>query len=253
MDNNILLISSGSTFMVDAISKNLTEAGLSVTKAAPKVNELEKYRKEPNVFLFYLGPYVDEIADTLIYLRDICLENEKILCMIGDATEYEIVTSSIPPDMIAERFERPLDIKKVTARMREICLLNDELSRRKNILLVDDDPVFLKLVKGWLDEEYKVTIVNSGMQAITYLATNTPDLILLDYEMPVTSGPQVLEMIRSEAKTSSTPVYFLTGKGDKESVMKVVSLKPNGYLLKTMAKDELLQAVRDFFIANKKL
>ncbi len=253
MDNKILLISSGSTFMVDAISKNLTEAGLQVIKTEPKVNELDKYRKEPNVFLFYLGQYIDEITDALIYLRDICLENDKILCMIGDVSEYDIITKSIPADMIAEKFERPLDIKKVTERMRELCLLNDELSRRKSILLVDDDPTFLKLIKNWLDEEYRVTIVNSGMQAITYLANNTPDLILLDYEMPVTSGPQVLEMIRTEAKTQSTPVIFLTGKGDKESVMKVVGLKPNGYLLKTMPKEELLQSVRDFFIANKKI
>ena len=253
MDNKILLISSGSTFMVDAISKNLTEAGLQVIKTEPKVNELDKYRKEPNVFLFYLGQYIDEITDVLIYLRDICLENDKILCMIGDVSEYDVITKSIPADMIAEKFERPLDIKKVTERMRELCLLNDELSRRKSILLVDDDPTFLKLIKNWLDEEYRVTIVNSGMQAITYLANNTPDLILLDYEMPVTSGPQVLEMIRTEAKTQSTPVIFLTGKGDKESVMKVVGLKPNGYLLKTMPKEELLQSVRNFFIANKKL
>ncbi|WP_026660817.1 response regulator [Butyrivibrio sp. AC2005] len=253
MDNKILLISSGSTFMVDAISKNLTEAGLQVIKTQPRVNELDKYRKEPNVFLFYLGQYIDEITDALIYLRDICLENDKILCMIGDVSEYDIITKSIPADMIAEKFERPLDIKKVTERMRELCLLNDELSRRKSILLVDDDPTFLKLIKNWLDEEYRVTIVNSGMQAITYLANNTPDLILLDYEMPVTSGPQVLEMIRTEAKTQSTPVIFLTGKGDKESVMKVVGLKPNGYLLKTMPKEELLQSVRDFFIANKKI
>ena len=87
----------------------------------------------------------------------------------------------------------------------------------------------------------------------TYLATNRPDLILLDYEMPVTTGPQVLEMIRSESKTSDIPVIFLTGKGDKESVMKVVSLKPNGYLLKTMKKDELLKSVADFFMSNKKI
>ena len=253
MDNKILLLSRDSTFMVDAICKNLTEAGLQIIKTSPKVNELGKYRNEPNVFLFYLGPYVDEITDALIYLRDICLENEKILCMIGDVSEYDIVTKSIPADMIAEKFERPLDIKTVAQRMRELCLLNDELSRRKSILLVDDDPTFLKLVKTWLDEEYKVTIVNSGMQAITYLANNNPDLILLDYEMPITSGPLVLEMMRTEATTQSTPVMFLTGKGDKESVMKVVGLKPNGYLLKTMPKEELLQAVRDFFVANKKI
>ncbi len=252
MDNTILLISSGSTFMVDALSKNLTDGGISVTKCEPKINELEKYKDEPAVFLFYLGAYVEDISDVLIYLKDMCMEQEKILCMIGDASEYTVVTKSIPPDLIAERFERPLDIKKVVARVQQLLAMNDELARRKNILLVDDDPTFLKLVKTWLSEYYRVTIVNSGMQAITYLATNRPDLILLDYEMPVTSGPQVLEMIRSESKTSDIPVIFLTGKGDKESVMKVVSLKPNGYLLKNMKKDELLKSVADFFITNKK-
>ena len=50
-----------------------------------------------------------------------------------------------------------------------------------------------------------------------YIADNKPDLILLDYEMPVTSGPQVLEMIRSETKTDTIPVIFLTGKGDRKA------------------------------------
>ena len=252
MDNNILLISSGSTFMVDALSKNLEDGGIGTIKCAPQINELEKYNKSPNILLFYLGSFVEDISDVLVFLKDMCLENDKILCMIGDASEYDVVLKTIPADNIAERFERPLDIKKVVARMQQLLAMNDELARRKNILLVDDDPTFLKLVKSWLSEDYRVTIVNSGMQAITYLATNRPDLILLDYEMPVTSGPQVLEMIRSESKTSDIPVIFLTGKGDKESVMKVVSLKPNGYLLKTMKKEELLKNVSDFFVANKK-
>ena len=246
MDNKILLISSGSTFMVDAISKNLREAGLEVLRSEPKVNELEQYRKEPNVILFYLGAYVDEIPEALVYLRDICLENDKILCMIGDEPEYEIVEKCISSDRISEKFTRPLDVKKVVDRMREICHQNDEISKRKCILLVDDDPTFLKLAKSWLDEEYRVTIVNSGVQAITYLAMNTPDLILLDYEMPVASGPEVLEMMKSDEDTREIPVIFLTGKGDKESVMSVVSLKPDGYLLKTMPKAELMKAVRDF-------
>ena len=246
MDNRILLISSGSTFMVDAICKNLRESGLEVVKAAPSINELEKYRKEPNVILFYLGSYVDEISDVLIYIRDICLENDKILCMIGDEPEYEIVGKCISPDRITEKFTRPVDIKDVVERMREFCHQNEMMARRKCILLVDDDPTFLKLAKSWLDEEYRVTIVNSGVQAITYLALNTPDLILLDYEMPVASGPKVLEMMKSDEATRDIPVIFLTGKGDKESVMKVVSLKPDGYLLKTMPREKLMEAVRNF-------
>lgn len=250
-DNKLLLISSGSTFMVDALSNGLKDAGISVEKCEPKIKELEKYKESPNVILFYLGSYIDEITDVLVYLKDMCLEQEKILCTIGDNSEYTVLTKVIPEDFIKENFLRPLNIKNVAEKMQLILSVNDEMQRRKRILLVDDDPTFLTLVKKWLDEEYRVTIVNSGMQAITFLATNEPDLILLDYEMPVTTGPQVLEMIRSEVKTARIPVIFLTGKGDRESVMKVLSLKPNGYLLKTMSKEDILKSIRDFFEANK--
>ena len=61
------------------------------------------------------------------------------------------------------------------------------------------------------------------------------------------SGPQVLEMIRSEYKVDKIPVIFLTGKGDRESVMKVVSLKPDGYFLKSASRDALLKGLHEFF------
>ena len=252
MDKSILLISQGSTFMVNALENGLTDANMNVINAAPKIAELEKYKDSPTVFLFYLGSFVEDISDVLVYLKDMCVEKEKILCVIGDAAEYNTLTRIIPEDIIKEHFERPLNIRNVAENMQLIMDANDELSRRKRILLVDDDPTFLTLIKSWLDSEYRVVIVNSGMQAITYLATNKPDLILLDYEMPVTNGPQVLKMIRSEASTQDIPVIFLTGKGDKESVMNVVALKPNGYFLKTMPKEELLKSVRDFFESVKR-
>ena len=80
-----------------------------------------------------------------------------------------------------------------------------------------------------------------------YVAEHHPDLILLDYEMPVTSGPQVLEMLRSETATGTIPVFFLTGKDDRESVKKVLSLHPEGYLLKKSPRDKIRQAIQSFF------
>ncbi len=77
---------------------------------------------------------------------------------------------------------------------------------------------------------------------------NKADLILLDYEMPVTSGPQVLEMLRNDEDTKDIPVIFLTGKDDRESVMSVLSLKPEGYILKTSGKEEIVNTVRKFFM-----
>ena len=58
-------------------------------------------------------------------------------------------------------------------------------------------------------------------------------------------------MLRSDEETRNIPVMFLTGKSDKESVMKVVALKPEGYFLKTIQKEELLENLKEFFIMHK--
>ncbi len=158
-----------------------------------------------------------------------------------------MVTQLVPAAAIAAKFERPFDIKKLVSEVGRFAQAVGARDMKKSILLVDDDPTFLKMVKGWLDEEYRVTIVTSGTQALMYIADNKPDLILLDYEMPVTSGPQVLEMIRSETKVDRIPVIFLTGKGDRESVLKVLSLKPEGYLLKSLNRDQILKSIYEFF------
>ena len=94
-------------------------------------------------------------------------------------------------------------------------------------------------------------MANSGMNAITFLANNKVDLILLDYEMPVVSGAKVLEMIRSEIATEDIPVMFLTSKSDKDSVMQVLALKPEKYLLKTMPPEDWLSNIRAFFESKR--
>ena len=77
--------------------------------------------------------------------------------------------------------------------------------------------------------------------------SDLPDLILLDYEMPVTPGPKVMEMLRSESTTKDIPVIFLTGKSDKESVVQVLNLKPEGYILKSVTQNELIEKIAEFF------
>ncbi len=91
-----------------------------------------------------------------------------------------------------------------------------------HLLLVDDDPLYLKMVRGWLSEKYLITVVKSGVQALAYLEGHTADLILLDYDMPGKSGSQVFEQIRQNPATAGIPVIFLTGRSDRESVERVM-------------------------------
>ncbi|MBQ9304567.1 response regulator [Butyrivibrio sp.] len=247
MEKKLLLISRGSTFMVDAISSNLRDAGFTVKKCEPAIKEIAENTKDIDIILFYLGDYLDDVKEDIVYLKDICIEKEISLSVIGDGSEVNVLRQTIAEGQIANVFSRPLDIKNLVSVMENVAQGREAQSLKKNILLVDDDASFLKMVKDWLSDDYRVTIVSSGMQAITYIAKSRPDLILLDYEMPVTSGPQVLEMIRSEVGTSNLPVFFLTGKGDKESVTKVLSLKPEGYILKSAGKNELVSQIKDYF------
>jgi len=251
MKKKLLLIHKGKSFMLNTIVKNLTDGGYEVMETEPTMEDITANKRETELFLMYLGEYVDDIASTLVYLKDICTEEDKLLVLVGTTTEIESVNRTIPPALIAATVERPFDMKKLVAQLDWLLEANDDLAKRKNILLVDDDSTFLKMVKDWLSAKYRVTIVTSGAQALMYVADNTPDLILLDYEMPVTSGPQVLEMIRSEAKVDSIPVMFLTGKGDRESVLKVLALKPDGYLLKSMERTKLVAAIDEFFEKQK--
>ena len=110
-------------------------------------------------------------------------------------------------------------------------------------MIVDDDPAYAKMVREWIKGDYQVNVVTAGMQAISFLLKEKVDLILLDYEMPIVDGPQVLQMLRSEPETKDIPVVFLTGVGDRESVTRVMELKPSGYILKSTTREALLQSL----------
>lgn len=122
-----------------------------------------------------------------------------------------------------------------------------DMSYRKHILIIDDDLNMLKILRYYLQDTYKVTVVNSGKVAVDFLLKYTPDLILLDYMMPMFNGAAVLKIIKSREATRDIPVYFLTGQTDKDTVMECLSLKPAGYIVKPVAKEALLAKMEEAF------
>ena len=251
MASKILIINKGAAFMTDALAKNLQKSGFTANVTEPDIKLIGNERGDTDIYVLYAGNFVFESPDVLVFLKDILAEDEKMLCVIGYTKEIDEIKNIIPDNFIAHIFERPFDMKALIAELKKLSDADEERKKGKHILLVDDDLTFLKMMQGWLSMKYNVTITRSGMQAITYIATHTPDLILLDYDMPITPGPQVMEMIRSEHNAAEIPIIFLTGKSDKESVMNVMALKPQGYLLKSMSKEEIIESVDHFFETKK--
>lgn len=150
----------------------------------------------------------------------------------------------IAPHLLKEREGVSIKAENAVAEIKEY--LEKEMVQKKKILVVDDSDFMLNLMEKLLGREYEITLANSGLSAIRCITLNRPDLVLLDYDMPVCSGAQVLEMIRSEKDFADIPVMFLTGKVDKESVEKVLALRPEGYMLKTLPPAEIKKKIDDF-------
>lgn len=248
MNRKIMIVAAAEGFVIKGIETKLKSVLVDSVYSAPRIKDLKENVEHTDLILIFTDEDIASTATAFSVINDSCAQDDRQVIVIGTRDEFQTLQKYIPAGVILEFFERPLDVEGLLNCVEKYMDEGNQQARRKNILIVDDDVAYMSMIMDWLKDTYRVSLANSGMQAITWLAKNHADLILLDYEMPITSGPQVLEMIRSDAETADIPVMFLTGRGDKESIMRVLSLKPAGYLLKTVQKKELRDTISTYFI-----
>ena len=112
------------------------------------------------------------------------------------------------------------------------------------ILLVDDNVRNLQLLGSLLNEHYKTAVAFDGDEALAFVRKKQPDLILLDIMMPKMDGFKVCEVLKADEEMKETPIIFLTGKTDSESVVKGLEIGANDYILKPFNQKELLARVK---------
>lgn len=147
----------------------------------------------------------------------------------------------------AAPLEAAIERKRVSSIDREalerrLAAVNEAV-RRRHILVIDDDPMMLKIIKEHLRDRYDIATAVNGKVAMKFLEHKKTDLILLDYEMPEENGPAVLAKLHADASTKDVPVIFLTGISEREKIQKAIELKPQGYLLKPIDREKLLEAI----------
>lgn len=112
----------------------------------------------------------------------------------------------------------------------------------KRILIVDDEPRYLRLLDANLRTEgYEVVTAQDGQQALEVFSGQPIDLILLDIMMPRLDGFATCQRIR---EFSSVPIVILTAKGDEQDRVRGLDLGADDYLVKPFSATELLARVR---------
>lgn len=251
MGKQIMVIGKKETFLIRVLLRKITDAGFKAVFVTDDINAINANWESSSLITCYYETSPGLSDSVLRFLVDKHIDDNKQMIVIGDRNEINHVYDVIPGDMIYKVLERPLDAEEYIRHVKDLFSKIDSGEFKKSLLVVDDDPTYLSVVRDWLKGTYQVSMVSSGLQAIKWLGKNKADLILLDYEMPVTDGPQVLEMLRADNETKSIPVIFLTGKSDRESVMAVLSLKPEGYFLKSIEREELLNNLKEFFLKHR--
>jgi putative two-component system response regulator len=122
---------------------------------------------------------------------------------------------------------------------------------RPVILAVDDTPENLDVVKGILSPENIVRVAINGMVALKIAQKQSPDLILLDINMPGMDGYQVCSELKSDKITAQIPVIFLTAELDKASEQKGYELGAVDYVTKPINPETLKKSVRSQLNQNR--
>jgi type IV pilus assembly protein PilB len=112
------------------------------------------------------------------------------------------------------------------------------------ILVVDDNLVVLKLLRHLLEsQDYLVITAQNGVEALNLAATEGPDIIVTDYEMPEMDGVELIKKLKSQNNTKSIPIMMLTAKDEEESELEGLDAGADDYLTKPIARKRFLARV----------
>jgi DNA-binding NarL/FixJ family response regulator len=114
----------------------------------------------------------------------------------------------------------------------------------KKLLLIDDDPNLILLVKDYLEfRGYYVDTAENGREALELLDNTVPDMIICDVMMPEMDGYSLVKHIREEPTTNRIPVLFLSAKGQSQDRVKGLNEGADVYMVKPFEPEELVAQV----------
>ncbi len=251
---------------------NQTEDKFEVMTSSVRYEDMMRHLKyvDPDIFVYCIYNESMDVFSLMANIKEQLFQRKVPFILIGskeDCDEFERSTANVP-DLV---LHKPLTAEAITLQLSNFMRgwesiksktkdaiqnktdlsagakagadIQEEEPKRKHILVVDDSPIMLKTLKEHLRDDYDIATAVSGKVALKFLERRKTDLILLDYEMPEESGPAVLEKLRANPSTKDIPVIFLTGVTDSGKIREALVLKPQGYLLKPIDHDKLMDAI----------
>jgi len=115
----------------------------------------------------------------------------------------------------------------------------------KNILIVDDEPQIIRVLKGYLENAgYRVLCAGNGKDALSITLVEKPDFVILDLNLPGMDGLEVCKAIREK---SNVPILMLTARSEEADKIIGLELGADDYIVKPFSPREIVTRVRTIF------
>lgn len=211
---------------------------------------------QPEVILFCMIGFVEDCtflveklsrisAKTPVFI--VCNEyQQKTYSAYFGASNFHVLLRPVTAQDVIDAYESIFGkVNKTEQTLERIAEEKGEResAEKKHVLIVDDNVMTLRTTKQMLESKYSVAVAASTAQAFMAIAKKRPDVILLDYEMPVVDGEAAIKMLYEDEEVNDIPVLFFTGTADKETVQKLLALNPAGYILKPPSEEQLVSLI----------
>jgi chemosensory pili system protein ChpA (sensor histidine kinase/response regulator) len=125
-----------------------------------------------------------------------------------------------------------------------------EENGKKQILVVDDDPLIVKILREPLEREgYNVRVASHGLEALQEVKNNRPDLIILDILMPMLDGFKVARLLKFDKRFKDIPIIVLTSRATEGERKMGQQVGANEFLYKPFRYPQVLDVVRRYLDA----
>ncbi|MBF0417041.1 MAG: response regulator [Magnetococcales bacterium] len=118
-------------------------------------------------------------------------------------------------------------------------------ARKSIVLLVDDQPENIDIIRSALDEHFQILVATHGVKALQVVRRVVPDIILLDIMMPVMDGYETCQRMKEDPRTAMIPVIFLTAKTEFEDEARGLALGAIDYIRKPSSPQIILARVKN--------
>ena len=245
-DYKIVLIGQKKEFLVLSTQAEMERRGYDIELVEPLVSSINQAYENAKICVLFVD-IADSLRGVLNFLKDNAFEKKFEICIVGEKLEVKDALKYIGEFNVGNCFERPVNSREISDGLEQLYEKAIQRNERKSILIIDDEPEYLRRTQQILHNHYKIYVANSGASALMLLAKHKVSLILLDYLMPVADGFQVLKMLKKEPETSSIPVIFLSGIEDERAAAQMAKYGAEAYIYKGMAAKTLVTTISDYF------